>query len=202
VIEAPGCRSRHIARLETQSRMCLDPPEWLSLEYTRLMMGFLLFMNQPGQVAGIEALPQELKSGVRAQLFPAINRMRLALKELRCQAFGDHIAFMYDVTHVIITLPCRGCMEFKTARLTLLMDPNKKAALERLCAQQDLTVSQVVRQLIRDYLAQHGVQYTPGRSPVNDSAPVDHVAPAQATPAVTRGKPPPAKRRVARRPGS
>lgn len=48
-------------------------------------------------------------------------------------------------------------MEFKTARLTLLIDPNKKEAFERLCALQDRTASQVVRQLIRDYLAQHGV---------------------------------------------
>jgi hypothetical protein len=52
-------------------------------------------------------------------------------------------------------------MERKTARLTLLIDPNKKVAFERLCAQQDLTASQVVRQMIRDYLAQHGVGYAP-----------------------------------------
>lgn len=52
-------------------------------------------------------------------------------------------------------------MELKTARLTLLIDPNKKAAFERLCAQQDLTPSQVVRKLIRDYLAHHGVNYQP-----------------------------------------
>ena len=52
-------------------------------------------------------------------------------------------------------------MELKTARLTLLIDPSKKAAFERLCARQDLTPSQVVRQLIRDYLAQHGVSYVP-----------------------------------------
>lgn len=52
-------------------------------------------------------------------------------------------------------------MELKTARLTLLIDPAKKNAFERLCAQQDLTPSQVVRQLIRDYLAQHGVSYVP-----------------------------------------
>ena len=49
-------------------------------------------------------------------------------------------------------------MELKTARLTLLIDPNKKVAFERLCAQQDRTASQVVRQLIRDYLAHHGVE--------------------------------------------
>jgi hypothetical protein len=52
-------------------------------------------------------------------------------------------------------------MELKTARLTLLIDPNKKAAFERLCAQQDLTPSQVVRRLIRDYLAHHGASYQP-----------------------------------------
>lgn len=50
-------------------------------------------------------------------------------------------------------------MESKTARLTILIDPNKKKAFERLCAEQDLTPSQVVRQMIREYLAQHGVQY-------------------------------------------
>lgn len=48
-------------------------------------------------------------------------------------------------------------MELKTARLTLLIDPNKKVAFERLCARQDRTASQVVRQLVRDYLAEHGV---------------------------------------------
>jgi len=52
-------------------------------------------------------------------------------------------------------------MELKTARLTLLIDPNKKAAFEQLCSQLDLTPSQVVRQLIRDYLAQHDVRFTP-----------------------------------------
>lgn len=51
-------------------------------------------------------------------------------------------------------------MESKTARLTVLIDPQKKAAFEALCATQDLTPSQVVRQLIRDYLAAHGVDYT------------------------------------------
>ena len=50
-------------------------------------------------------------------------------------------------------------MESKTARLTILIDPDKKRALETLCAAQDLTPSQVVRQLIRDYLNQHGVEY-------------------------------------------
>lgn len=50
-------------------------------------------------------------------------------------------------------------METKSARLTVLIDPNKKQALEQLCASQDVTPSQVVRQLIRDYLDKHGVDY-------------------------------------------
>ena len=50
-------------------------------------------------------------------------------------------------------------MESKTARLTLLIDPVKKKAFENLCAAQDLTPSQVVRQLIRDYMETHGVDY-------------------------------------------
>lgn len=50
-------------------------------------------------------------------------------------------------------------METKTARLTLLIDPNKKKAFEELCAKQDLTPSQVVRQMIREYLAKNGVTY-------------------------------------------
>jgi hypothetical protein len=55
-------------------------------------------------------------------------------------------------------------MELKTARLTLLIDPAKKEAFERLCSAQDLTPSQVVRQLIREYLTQHGVRYVPSGS--------------------------------------
>lgn len=50
-------------------------------------------------------------------------------------------------------------MESKTARLTVLIDPVKKKAFEELCSSQDLTPSQVVRQLIRDYLENHGVSY-------------------------------------------
>lgn len=51
-------------------------------------------------------------------------------------------------------------MESKTARLTVLIDPAKKSAFEELCAAQDLTPSQVVRQLIRDYLDAHDATYS------------------------------------------
>ena len=43
-------------------------------------------------------------------------------------------------------------MERKTARLTLLIDPRKKKLFEEICAAQDLTPSQVVRKLIRQYV--------------------------------------------------
>lgn len=43
----------------------------------------------------------------------------------------------------------------------MLLDPAKKQAFDTLCAQQDVTPSQVVRQLIRDYLKAHGVDWQP-----------------------------------------
>jgi predicted transcriptional regulator len=86
-------------------------------------------------------------------------------------------------------------MELKTARLTLLIDPDKKAAFERLCAQQDRTASQVVRQLIRDYLAQHGVQYAAERRP---GEPAD-VAAARTRPSPKRTAPATAQRGLRRR---
>lgn len=52
-------------------------------------------------------------------------------------------------------------MELKTARLTVLIDPAKKKAFEAICAKQDVTPSQVVRRLIRDYLQHHGVAWVP-----------------------------------------
>ena len=43
-------------------------------------------------------------------------------------------------------------MEQRTARLTILVDPRKKALFERLCAEEDQTPSQVVRRLVREYI--------------------------------------------------
>jgi len=42
--------------------------------------------------------------------------------------------------------------EERTARLTVLIDPKKKAAFDQLCRDEDLTPSQVVRQLIREFI--------------------------------------------------
>ncbi|MBV1790091.1 CopG family transcriptional regulator [Marinobacterium sp. D7] len=44
--------------------------------------------------------------------------------------------------------------EKRTARLTLLIDPNKKAVFEKLCFEHDVTPSQMVRKFIRDFIEQ------------------------------------------------
>lgn len=46
-------------------------------------------------------------------------------------------------------------MEKRTARLTLLIDPNKKAVFEKLCSEQDVTPSQMVRKFIRDFIEEN-----------------------------------------------
>jgi len=46
-------------------------------------------------------------------------------------------------------------MEQKTARFTVLLDPRKKRLFEEICAAQDQTPSQVVRQMIREYVIAH-----------------------------------------------
>lgn len=54
-------------------------------------------------------------------------------------------------------------IEERTARLTILIDPRKKAVFEKLCAQEDLTPSQVVRRMIRSYIEQRlGRPWQPG----------------------------------------
>lgn len=43
-------------------------------------------------------------------------------------------------------------VEKRTARLTILIDPAKKQIFEEICAANDLTPSQVVRRLVRQYI--------------------------------------------------
>ena len=43
-------------------------------------------------------------------------------------------------------------MENRTARLTILIDPQKKKLFEEICAANDLTPSQVVRRMVRQYV--------------------------------------------------
>jgi ribbon-helix-helix protein len=57
--------------------------------------------------------------------------------------------------------------EDRTARLTILIDPRKKALFERLCEEEDATPSQVVRRLIRRYIEERTGQpwRPPGEAP-------------------------------------
>jgi hypothetical protein len=56
-------------------------------------------------------------------------------------------------------------LERRTARLTILIDPRKKAVFERLCAEEDTTPSQVVRRLLRAYIEERtGKPWTPDES--------------------------------------
>jgi antitoxin component of RelBE/YafQ-DinJ toxin-antitoxin module len=59
-------------------------------------------------------------------------------------------------------------MENRTARLTLLIDPTKKQVFDEVCSSRDLTPSQVVRQMIRDYVQQHGSAEQIARMPPNN----------------------------------
>ncbi len=59
-------------------------------------------------------------------------------------------------------------MENRTARLTLLIDPAKKQIFEEICALRDVTPSQMVRQMIRDYVQQYGSPEQISRMPVNN----------------------------------
>ena len=57
-----------------------------------------------------------------------------------------------------------AAMEERTARLTILVDPRKKALFEKLCAQEDQTPSQVVRRLIREYIEKRtGIPWNPAQ---------------------------------------
>lgn len=59
-------------------------------------------------------------------------------------------------------------MEKRTARLTLLIDPTKKQIFDEICTLRDLTPSQVVRQMIRDYVRQYGSPEQIARMPLNN----------------------------------
>ena len=63
-------------------------------------------------------------------------------------------------------------VETRTARLTILIDPRKKAVFEGLCAEEDATPSQVVRRLIRGYIEERqGRPWRPEEEPLATQRP-------------------------------
>jgi hypothetical protein len=74
-------------------------------------------------------------------------------------------------------------IEERTARLTILIDPRKKAVFERLCSEEDLTPSQVVRRLIRGYIEQRlGRPWKPGEEASGDERGAGRGSPRRRTP--------------------
>ena len=57
---------------------------------------------------------------------------------------GSNTGFTYNVR-----------VENRTARLTVLVDPRKKKIFEEVCASLDVTPSQVVRKLIRQWIIEN-----------------------------------------------
>lgn len=71
--------------------------------------------------------------------------------------------------------------EQRTARLTLLIDPDKKAVFEHLCALDDVTPSQVVRRLIHEFIElRSGRAWQPGETPEQFASIVRREGPAKA----------------------
>lgn len=63
-------------------------------------------------------------------------------------------------------------LEDRSARLTILIDPRKKALFERLCAEEDATPSQVVRRMIRQYILERtGKAWAPSADEPPSKAP-------------------------------
>ncbi|MGH8199562.1 MAG: CopG family transcriptional regulator [Steroidobacteraceae bacterium] len=63
-------------------------------------------------------------------------------------------------------------LEDRSARLTILIDPRKKALFERLCAEEDATPSQVVRRMIRQYILERtGKPWVPSADEPPSTAP-------------------------------
>lgn len=50
-------------------------------------------------------------------------------------------------------------MEGNKSRLVVLIDPQHKAAFDAACAARELSSSEVIRQLIAEYLARHGLNF-------------------------------------------
>src|ERR1700716_3120735 len=81
------------------------------------------------------------------------------------------------LTYPVASLRTAVALEDRTARLTILIDPRKKAFFERLCVEEDATPSQVVRRLIRRYIEEGtGQPWTPPEEAPKRTARAPHGA--------------------------
>lgn len=85
---------------------------------------------------------------------PPLALALLCLGSIACGL--NYIALNFVCNYNSINMPrSNQTTESRTARLTILVDPRKKKIFEEICAAQDLTPSQVVRKLIRQYVIEH-----------------------------------------------
>ena len=49
-------------------------------------------------------------------------------------------------------------MEGSKARLVVLIDPKHKAAFDAACASREVSASEMIRQMIEDYMGRHAVK--------------------------------------------
>src|SRR5271165_3159244 len=79
--------------------------------------------------------------------------------------YADTCSIIMGVRYPVASLGTTVALEDRTARLTILIDPRKKALFERLCVEEDATPSQVVRRLIRRYIQERtGRPWTPDQA--------------------------------------
>jgi len=56
------------------------------------------------------------------------------------------------------------------ARLVVLIDPKHKSAFEAACASREVSASEMIRQMIEEYLARHGVRHPVGDGDATEKA--------------------------------
>ena len=91
VYESLSAKALHFAYGEVQSRMQLQDPSALDLEYTRTMMGFLLFQPEPTCIAMI---------GLGGGSLPKFCHRYLPRADIRVVEINPHVIALRDEFHV------------------------------------------------------------------------------------------------------
>ena len=87
VFDSRGARALHFSINEVQSRMLLDDPDALDLEYTRTMMAVLLFVPEPRRIAMI---------GLGGGSLVKFCHRHLALARLQVVEINPHVIALRD----------------------------------------------------------------------------------------------------------
>lgn len=87
VFESRGAKALHFSIHEIQSRMQVDDPHGLDLEYTRTMMGFLLFVPDPRRIAMV---------GLGGGSLPKFCHRHLPLARISVVEINPHVIALRD----------------------------------------------------------------------------------------------------------